>query len=368
MIKTASFLLSALAGVSALLFTATTPAIANPNAINPIPVLNGTTGLPNLLGRTKAVFQVTGMASPNNTQTYNVLGTDLGIMWDNGHGEMLTAFGDTAGVGFPNLLAGSMWAWRSNILLRSHTTNPSEGIFFDSAVRDIFGQARDLIPSPKIPFLEISRIPTAAISVNGVQYMSLMSVRTWDDVGQWSTNFSGLATSGDNGENWAELPETRRNNEGGNANFQMNAFLADGGYIYEYGTRSGRNHTAHVARVHAQDIGNLAEYEYWDGGAWRKNDVDAAAPIMWGVGELSVMYNAYLGQYISLTTDQFNSVVMRRASAPAGPWSDPEVLIDTRELPTAYAPAIFPYQTGRDLYFLTTVHSQYNVVLMRTTL
>ncbi|MEU2014130.1 DUF4185 domain-containing protein, partial [Nocardia sp. NPDC019302] len=95
MIKTASFLLSALAGVSALLFTATTPAIANPNAINPIPVLNGTTGLPNLLGRTKAVFQVTGMASPNNTQTYNVLGTDLGIMWDNGHGEMLTAFGDT---------------------------------------------------------------------------------------------------------------------------------------------------------------------------------------------------------------------------------------------------------------------------------
>ncbi len=367
-IKTASFLLSALAGVSALLFTATTPAIANPNAINPIPVLNGTTGLPNLLGRTKAVFQVTGMASPNNTQTYNVLGTDLGIMWDNGHGEMLTAFGDTAGVGFPNLLAGSMWAWRSNILLRSHTTNPADGIFFDSAVRDIFGQARDLIPSPKIPFLEISRIPTAGISVNGVQYMSLMSVRTWDDVGQWSTNFSGLATSGDNGENWAELPETRRNNEGGNANFQMNAFLADGGYIYEYGTRSGRNHTAHVARVHAQDIGNLAEYEYWDGGAWRKNDVDAAAPIMWGVGELSVMYNSYLGQYISLTTDQFNSVVMRRAPAPAGPWSDPEVLIDTRELPTAYAPAIFPYQTGRDLYFLTTVHSQYNVVLMRTTL
>nr|WP_280300184.1 DUF4185 domain-containing protein [Nocardia abscessus] len=369
MIKTASFLLlSALAGVSALLVTATTPAIANPNAINPIPVLNGTTGLPNLLGRTKAVFQVTGMASPNNTQTYNVLGTDLGIMWDNGHGEMLTAFGDTAGVGFPNLLSGSMWSWRSNILLRSHTTDPAEGIFFDSVVRDVFGQARDLIPSPKIPFLEISRIPTAGIAVDGVQYMSLMSVKTWDDVGQWSTNFSGLAVSGDNGETWAELPETRRTNEGGNANFQMNAFLADGGYIYEYGTRSGRNNTAHVARVRGPDIGNLAEYEYWDGRAWRKNDVNTAAPIMWGVGELSVMYNAYLGQYISLTTDRFNSVVMRRASSPVGPWSDPEVLIDTRELPTAYAPSIFPYQTGRDLYFLTTVHSQYNVVLMRTTL
>ncbi|WP_431968212.1 DUF4185 domain-containing protein [Nocardia sp. bgisy134] len=351
-----------------MLLTATTPATANPNAINPIPVLNGTTGLPNLAGRSRAMFQVTGMASPNNTQTYNVLGTDLGIMWDNGHGEMLTAFGDTAGLGFPNLLAGSMWAWRSNILVRSNTKDPANGIYFDSVVRDVFGQARDLIPSPKIPFIEISRIPTAGIAVDGVQYMSTMSVKTWDNVGEWTTNYSGLAASADNGETWADLGHTRRPNEGGNANFQMNAFLKSGGYVYEYGTPSGRDNIAFIARVREHDIQNLGEYEYWDGGGWRKNDVNAAAPIMWGVGELSVMWNDYLGQFISLTTDAFNSVVMRRASSPEGPWSDPEVLIDTRELPSAYAPSIFPYQTGRDLYFMTTVHSQYNVVLMRTTL
>jgi hypothetical protein len=366
--KTASILVSALAGASALLLAVTSPATANPNLINPIPVLNGTNGLPNLVGRSRAVFQVTGMASPNSTQTYNVLGTDLGIMWDNGNGEILTAFGDTAGLGFPNLLVGSAWAWRSNILVRSHTQNPVNGVYFDSVVRDMFGQARDLIPSPKIPFIEISRIPTAGISVNGVQYMSLMSVKSWDDVGQWTTNFSGLAASGDNGETWGELSATRRPNDGADANFQMNAFLKDGGFVYEYGTPPGRNRAAFVARVRENDIGNLGEYEYWDGGHWRKNDVNAAAPIMGGVAELSVMYNSYLGQYIALTTDPFNSVVMRRASSPEGPWSDPEVLIDTRELPTAYAPSIFPYQTGRDLYFLTTVHSQYNVVLMRTTL
>ncbi|QIS16549.1 DUF4185 domain-containing protein [Nocardia arthritidis] len=369
MTKTASILLSAIAGASALLLTVTAPATANPNAINPIPVLNGTTGLPNLVGRTRAVFQVTGMASPNNTQSYNVLGTDLGIMWDNGGGEMLTAFGDSAGLGLPNLLAGSTWAWRSNILVRSHTHDPANGIYFDSVVRDVFGQARDLIPSPKIPFLEISRIPTAGISVNGVQYMSLMSVRSWDNVGQWTTNYSGLAASADNGETWADLAFTRRPNDGGNANFQMNAFLKDGGFVYEYGTRSGRNNAAYVARVPENDIQNIGEYEYWTGDKWsHKGDVNAAAPIMFGVGELSVMYNSYLGQYISLTTDPWNSVVMRRAPSPTGPWTDPEVLIDTRELPTAYAPSIFPYQTGRDLYFLTTVHSQYNVVLMRTPL
>ncbi|MFI9506917.1 DUF4185 domain-containing protein [Nocardia sp. NPDC052566] len=369
MTKTASILLSALAGASALLLAATTPATANPNAINPIPVLNGTTGLPNLVGRSRAVFQVTGMASPNNTQTYNVLGTDLGIMWDNGAGEMLTAFGDSAGLGFPNLLAGSTWAWRSNILVRSHTQNPANGIYFDSVVRDIFGQARDLIPSPKIPFIEISRIPTAGIAVNGVQYMSLMSVKSWDNVGQWTTNYSGLAASADNGETWADLAFTRRPNDGANGNFQMNAFLKDGGFVYEYGTESGRNNPAFVARVRENDIQNLGEYEYWMGDKWsRKGDVNAAAPVMHGVGELSVMYNNYLGQYIALTTDPFNSVVMRRSPSPTGPWSEPEVLIDTRELPTAYAPSIFPYQTGRELYFMTTVHTQYNVVLMRTTL
>ncbi|QIS06828.1 DUF4185 domain-containing protein [Nocardia brasiliensis] len=366
--RTTAVLLTALVGVSTLLTTAITPASADPNTINPIPVLNGSNGLPNLVGRSRAVFQMTGMASPNNTQAYNVLGTDLGIMWDNGKGELLTAFGDTAGIGFPNLLAGSMWSWRSNILMRSHTTNPVNGIYFDSVVRDVFGQARDLIPSPKIPFLEISRIPTAGISVGDVQFMSLMSVRSWDEVGQWSTNFSGLAASGDNGETWGELPATRRPNEGGNGNFQMNAFLKDGGFIYEYGTPPGRNHSAYVARVPEAQITDLSAYEYWDGKDWRRDDVNAAVPIMWGVGELSVMYNAHLGQYISLTTDPFNSVVLRRAETPAGPWSDPEVLIDTRELPSAYAPSIFPFQTGRDLYYLTTVHSQYNVLLMRTQL
>lgn len=360
--------MSLLAGASAAMLAATAPATANPNAINPIPVLNGTTGLPQLHGATRAVFQVTGMASPNSTQNYNMLGTDLGIMWDNGHGEMLTAFGDTAGVGFPNLLSGSMWAWRSNVLVRSHTRDPRHGIYFDSVVRDVFGQARDLIPSPKIPFLEISRIPTAGISVNGVQYMSLMSVKTWDTPGEWTTNYSGLAASADNGETWADLTFTRRPNEGGNRNFQMNAFVKDGGFVYVYGTASGRDNAAFISRVREADFQNLGAYEYWDGGAWKHGDVNAAQPIMHGVGELSVMWNDYLGQYVSLTTDPFNSVVMRTASAPQGPWSPPRVLIDARELPTAYAPSIFPYQTGDELYFLTTVHNQYNVVLMRTRL
>jgi len=367
--KTATTLLSALATSAVALLSATCPAAANPNSVNPIPVLNGSNGLPMLPpGPTRAVFQATGMASPNGTQAYNVLGTDLGIMWDDGHGQMLTAFGDTAGLGLPNLLAGSLWAWRSNILLRSHTTgSPVNGIYYDSQVRDVFGQARDLIPSPKIPFLEISRIPSAATSINGVQYMSLMSVNHWEADGKWATNFSGLAVSGDDGQSWAELPATRRPNIGGDRNFQMNAFVKDGGFLYEYGTPSGRDDPGFVARVPQGAVADIGAYQYWNGHDWKPN-VNVAAPIVGGVAELSVVWNQYLGKFVMLTTDPWNNIVLRTSPAPQGPWSPPRMLISSAALPTQYAPMIYPYQTGRDLYFLTTIHSQYNVVLMRTTL
>lgn len=367
--KTATTLLAAVATSVAALATAAIPASANPNAINPIPVLNGTDGLPQLPpGPTRAVFQATGMASPNSTQNYNVLGTDLGIMWDDGHGQMLSAFGDTAGLGLPNLLVGSLWAWRSNILLRSHTTgDPGNGIYYDSEVRDGLGQARDLIPSPKIPFVEISRIPSAGTSVNGIQFMSTMSVNHWEADGHWVTNYSSLAASGDDGQTWGELPGTRRSNVAGNHNFQMNAFVKDGGLVYEYGTASGRDNPGFIARVPEAQIGNLGAYEYWDGRDWKKN-VNAARPIVGHVAELSVMWNQYLGKYVMLTTDPWNSVVMRTAPQPQGPWSPPRVLISSAALPTQYAPEIYPYQTGRNLYYLLTVHSQYNVVLMRTIL
>lgn len=357
--------LPALAGACAavaLLALSASPAGADPNNINPIPGLNGVNGLPHLGGATQAVYQMTGMASPNRTQDSNVLGTDLGIMWDDGRGQMLTAYGDTAGLGMPNLLAGSMWAWRSNVLFRSPAgLAPADGIRYTSFVDNP-------LPSPKIPGIEISFIPTAGISVGGVQYMSMMSVRDWGPDGHWDTNFSTLAVSGDGGQTWAQLPTTRRADEGGFHNFQQAAFLKADGFVYRYGTPAGRDNPGFVARVKEADIANIDAYEYWDGGAWKLNDVNAAKPIVGGVGELSVMWNQYLGQYIMMTTDPSNSVVMRTAPAPEGPWSEPRVLIDTRELPSAYAPMIYPYQTGSDLYFLVTQHRQYNVMLMRTPL
>ncbi len=87
--------------------------------------------------------QANGLLSANRTQDSNVLGTDLGIMWDNGNGQVLTAFGDTAGLGIPNLLVGSLWSWRSNVLFRSSDRDLADGMTFDSTPRDIVGQSKD---------------------------------------------------------------------------------------------------------------------------------------------------------------------------------------------------------------------------------
>src|SRR3546814_20562666 len=47
---------------------------------------------------TSLVGWVTGPESPNDTvNRFAITGTDLGIMWDNGRGEVLMAFGDTYG-------------------------------------------------------------------------------------------------------------------------------------------------------------------------------------------------------------------------------------------------------------------------------
>lgn len=375
--------------------------------VNPLPILNGQTGLPIMVGETKPVAQVTGLGATSDTAKYNILGTDLGFMWDNGFGEMLTVYGDTISVGLPTLkiaASGSYasatssgasnltssgasspsapnfnnsWKWRSNILLRSYTKDPSHGIFYHSASRDFFGQVKTLVDSPQIPGREISRIPTSGTSVaatKGVQYLFMMSVKRWGNIGgEWTTNFSNLAMSADDGEHWLDMPFTRRYPVGGNEKFQMLTFLQrsqeNDGYVYLYGTPAGRGHNVYTARVPEKHIPQLNYYEYWNGKYWIRNNPAVATPLgPRGVGELSAKYNSYLKRYVMLTTDMFNNVVIRVAKKPQGPWSPPTVLISSVMVPTIYAPMQFPYETGEDLYYSVSTYNRYNVILMRTPL
>ncbi|MGW6375777.1 DUF4185 domain-containing protein [Rhodococcus sp. NPDC055112] len=350
---------------------------------NPIPWLNGQDGrLPNLKGKTRAIEHVTGMNGPNDTaRRFNVVGTDLGIMWDNGAGQVLTAFGDTTGLSQAPLCEGLVGDWRSNVLFRSSDRELGDGMSIDSSPLDRPNHSKEFLPSKKIPGIEHTVIPTTGISVNGVQYINYMSIRSWAAPGEWVTNYSQIATSTDNGETWTPRPESVRLNvlddalsranlpATGNQNFQMGAFVKHDGFIYNFGTPSGRSGQARLSRTPEASILNVAGYEYWDGARWVVGNPAVAVPVLDGrVSELSVQYNAYLGKFIALYSNESNGLVMRTAPVLTGPWSAPETLISGATVPGLYGAYMHPWSEGENLYFLATTWSDYNVMMMRTTL
>lgn len=356
-----------------------------------VPVLNGPTQFLQL---------VTGPTSPNESSRYGVAGTDLGIMWDNddeADPQVLMAFGDTMG---DCSVPGNQW--RSNVLFRSSDEKLSDGVTIDSAATGDDGLAKSLVPRANLPG-ETTIIPTAGIAVEGVQYLRYMSVAQWGQPGSWTTNYSGLAYSTDNGENWTPVPSMARPitdavPAGDGAppvddkwfDSQMSSYLETDEYLYEYMTSSGRQGAPIVARAPVDDSpspedlsdGNATPpaegvldpeaYKYWDGDDWVA-DVNDAAPVMPSpASEMSVMWNEHLDQYTSMYSQGYNSVVMRTADQPEGPWDDPKVLVDYSTLPGVYGAFMHPWAQaqakGDDLYYLVTTWNAYNVFLVRTDL
>lgn len=342
---------------------------------------------------TTLVGWVTGPESPNKTvERFAITGTDLGIMWDNGDpsgNQVLMAFGDTYGY---CSIRGQQW--RYNMLLRSQDGALSNTIGVPNAVlankysgSPVWGPglSKQIINSTKWAATEKGIIPTAGIAVGKTQYLNFMSIRNWDSDGRWSTNYSAIAVSPDNGENWGIYPgSVRTPAEGavagaryvrGNENFQQGAFLQPGPgdpYLYSFGTPSGRGGAAYVARVRPGAVPDPNGYEYWNAAtnSWVPRDPSAATPVVPGpVGELSVQYNTYLNQYLMLYCNGLNDVVMRTAAAPQGPWGPEQLLVPSVQYPGGiYAPFLHPWSKGKELYYNLSLWSAYNVMLMKTVL
>ncbi len=355
---------------------------------------------------------------PNTLSRYSVYGTDVGTMWDNGipddpstpinEHQVLIAVGDT--FGGPNS-AG----WRPNTIFRSSDTDLTNGMLIPAGQwfnGNMFGgaplgpnstTARQIIFPDGLP-AGVTLIPTAGISLptpgtqfGATQYLSFMSVTQWGAPGQWTTNYSAIAYSTDNGENWKVAPTSVRYNQPwtGNQNFQQSAFVRPGdGYVYMYGTPNGRQGAAYVSRVLEKDILDVTKYEYYNKGPefsgrrpakWVKNNPAAATPVFGKEGgacgvanagntvsEMSVQYNKQLQKYVVLYGDQNNNIVMRTSDTPQGTWSAAKVVMGQQN-GGIYAPMMHPWSpstmgTGTDLYWNLSLWSQYNVMLMRTDL
>ncbi|AVZ39283.1 MULTISPECIES: DUF4185 domain-containing protein [unclassified Dietzia] len=362
------------------------------------PWITGEEGtVPVLRGPTQFLQLVTGPTGPADTVSrYGVTGTDLGIMWDNGHAtdpEILMAFGDTMG---DCTLPGSQW--RSNVLFRSGDTDLGDGLSIDSAATGPDGLAKSIVPRSGLPG-EVTIIPTAGIAIEGVQYLRFMSIAHWGQPGSWTTNYSGLAYSTDNGENWTVVPALARPitsavpvGDGAPPvdpvwrDSQMSSYLTTDTHLYEYLTPSGRQGSAILARVplagspSAEDLDaaggappaagvlDPAAYRYWDGAEWVDDPSDAAPVLPRPASELSVMWNRHLGKYIAMYSQGYNSVVIRTADRPEGPWTGPTALVDYSMLPGVYGAFMHPWAQGEDLYYLVTTWNAYNVFLVRTRL
>ncbi|GAA4249252.1 hypothetical protein GCM10022255_032510 [Dactylosporangium darangshiense] len=318
------------------------------------------------------VEKLTGPDGPNNTWgRWNVKATDLGILWDNGAGQVLSAFGDTFGDAWVGPGGGALGPgdanWRSNVLLRSGDTDLADGMHFDSAVTWADGRAREVVPGLHQPdgTGEVTKIPTAGISVGTRQYMSFMSVRHWGAPGQWDTNYARIAYSDDNGTTWSTAGTPTWNNPGFADRFQMQAFARNGGYVYVYGTPSGRLGSAYVARVPEAQMLTQSAYQYWNGSTWVTANESAAVAIVGApVSELSVRYDGWSGKWLMMYL-QGEDIILRSATSPQGPWSGAQVVVSSADYPGLYGGFMHPWSSGGTIYFTMSQWDPYNVYLMK---
>lgn len=321
-------------------------------------------------GGVEEIAKLTGEGSINHTDTrWQVVGTDLGIMWDSGHGTMLQAFGDTYGQGWGGNGGGPASAdWRCQTMAVSTDHDPSDGITFDSMVEDTPGHARQLLDCKKGGDGEATVIPTAGVSVGGRQYLHFMSVHEWGAPGHWTNNYGELAYSDDGGRTWTKDDAVRW---AGDGNFAMAAFTRSAGFVYMFGTPSGRYGGAAVARVPERHMRDLSKYQYWTGGEWVTGDERAAKVIVPApVGELSVAYNSHLKRWLMVyLNDPAGRIVLRSAAKLTGPWSEPKTLVTSSDYPGLYGGFVYPWAlSGDDLYFVMSQWGPYNTYLMHTRL
>lgn len=317
----------------------------------------------------RLVSQLTGAKGLTNTLAdWAVGGTDLGLMWDNGAGEILFAIGDTFGQWSGG--GGGGGDWRSNALLRSSNSDwNTKGMILDSAASDVAGRAKEIIPSLKSPGVEHTTIPTGGIAVDGRQYLSFMSVNHWGDPGEWFTNYSRIAYSDDNGQTWNSTDGPQWDNDDAwGHKFQMVAFAhgQGDGYVYMFGTQNGRFGPLHLARVAEDQILDKDAYTYWDGANWAVEDTAATEIVPAAVTELSVQYNEYLGKWMMMyMTDSADmdalEIVFRTADSPEGPWSEPTAVATSLDLPGMYSPYLHPWNEGPEVHFTLSLWGPYNV-------
>lgn len=318
------------------------------------------------------VAQITGEDSENKTQSrFGVWGTDLGSMAQ--VGDRVYMFG---GDTFGNEDSAH---WRSNVLFIIEDDDPSDGLTIVDAVTDRTGRAKELLSSQKLPGTEHTVIPTNIFAIDETLYCIYMSVSVWGDPGEWTCRYSGLARSEDLGQTWKKLTDVRWP---GDSNFIQTANYQVGDMMYFWGIPGGRTGGVAVMKVPVDKVEDYESYLYYVGDdekgepKWVQGSegvMQAKVVIEDSVGEISVIYNEYLGNFL-LTYLSHNTytIVMREGLTPWGEWSKPYTLVTGAQYPSLYGAYMLPQyveENGKVVYFaMSQFFPIYNIMWMRAEL
>lgn len=343
-----------------------------------------------ILSNVKQVSRLTGKSlagetipNPNRTdERYDVGGTDLGIMWSMDNGKIGMVFGDTYGSKFIPQEGGGPTGgpagtpdtdekvdnWRSNILAFSTDNDLENGLTISRMLADQDQKAKEIIYSAhdESGNGDFTTIPTAAIRVNGIDYIHYMSIRKWGTPKGWDTNFSSLYYSTDDGNTWERNTKVQF---GANSYFAQTSYAVKDDYVYMIGTPSGRTSSAYLARFPKLAIEDMGQYEYWNSQAgWVKNDEKQASVLFEApVGEISLMYQEKYKKWIAIYFDSEKyALVYRSASEINGAWSKERVLASGHDYPQLYGAFMHPLKNSEDsIYFVMSLWRPYNVFLLK---
>ena len=245
------------------------------------------------------------------------------------------------------------------------------------------GLSKQIINSIKWAPTEKGIIPTAGISVGRTQYVNFMSIRNWDNDGRWTTNFSAIAVSPDNGEHWGSTPgpSARRHrtaSRGSHTCREIKTFSR--GRSFGLGPATLPLFVRDTVRTRRSGVCGASsprlcagphQIRYWSsariGGSKQSVGGHAGFP---GPGGRTVGPIQHLPQAIPGALRQ--RCQRRRGKDSAGSArtvGSGAIAREVNEIPGGiYAPFLHPWSTGKELYFNLSLWSAYNVMSMKSVL
>ena len=303
----------------------------------------GTYSLSPIIAYVHDLGYLTGPESPNHDLLVSVgiRGTDLGIPVRY-QDEMVILYGDSVPAsGF----SPSVGNWFSNFVARTQDTEYHKGLLFDAVTTNEAGVVQPFAQGAHDanvadehsdnPNREVTKIPTGGIAIGDDFYVFYMSVRYWGLPGQWFVTYNQLLKSSDDLQTFTPV-EGMVFHESEAPNFGQ-VFVVEDPHdeetVYLFGKPGGRSGGTVLARTMKSHFEDRSQIEYYLGNdVWMRGDEGLAAlsanpyyVIQPPCSEMSVMYNAYLGQWMAVYLRN-SQIVMQTADTVTGPFTNTQII------------------------------------------